>query len=125
MWPWSKGCCAASWKVSESGVNQEHQSLEHEFKHINERLDRIMSAISDFNDKLQAFFTRQDTAIADLQGDIENLDNQITQLKNQLGTVTPADQALLDGIVSRVSTVSDKLDALDALTPPVTPSTVG
>ena len=107
--------------VVKSPVPEEHDNSSHQFKHINQRLDQIMSAISDFNDKLQGFFNRQDTAIADLQSDVKNLDDQIAQLKAQLGTVTPADQALLDGIVARVSAVSDKLDALDALTPPVTP----
>ena len=107
--------------VVKSPVPEEHDNSSHQFKHINQRLDQIMSAISDFNDKLQGFFNRQDTAIADLQSDVKNLDDQIAQLKAQLGTVTPADQALLDGIVARVSAVSDKLDALDSLTPPVAP----
>lgn len=80
-----------------------------------------MSAISDFNDKLQAFFTRQDTAISDLQGDVKNLQDQIAALQNSSGQITPEDQALLDGITAKVSAVSDKLDQLDQLTPPVTP----
>lgn len=80
-----------------------------------------MSAISDFNDKLTEFFARQDTAITDLQGDVKNLEDQITALQNSAGQITPSDQALLDGIVQRVSVVSDKLDALDQLTPPVAP----
>ena len=80
-----------------------------------------MSAISDFNDKLQAFFSRQDTALTDLQGDVQNLTDQITALQNSAGQITPEDQALLDGIEARVSTISDKLDALDALTPPPAP----
>lgn len=107
--------------VLKSPVPEEHENSSHQFRHINQKLEQIMSAISDFNDKLQGFFNRQDTAIADLQSDVKNLDDQIAQLKSQLGTVTPADQTLLDGIVARVSAVSDKLDALDALTPPVTP----
>ena len=107
--------------VVKSPVPEEHENSSHQFRHINQKLEQIMSAISDFNDKLQGFFNRQDTAIADLQSDVKNLDDQIAQLKAQLGTVTPADQALLDGIVARVSAVSDKLDALDSLTPPVAP----
>ena len=88
---------------------------------INERYSQIMSAISDFNDKLKAFFDRQDTAITDLQGDVKSLQDQIAALQNSTGTITPEDQALLDGITTRVSAVSDKLDALDALTPPAAP----
>ena len=82
---------------------------------------KTVSAISDFNDKLTEFFARQDTAITDLQGDVKNLEDQITALQNSAGQITPSDQALLDGIVQRVSVVSDKLDALDQLTPPVAP----
>jgi len=39
---------------------------------INERFQQIMSALSDFTDKLTTFFDRQDVAITDLQGDIKN-----------------------------------------------------
>lgn len=81
-----------------------------------------MSAISDFASKVQAFFDRQDVAITDLQGDVKNLQDQIAALQASQGTITPEDQALLDGIQARASAVSDKLDALDALTPPVTPT---
>lgn len=83
--------------------------------------DSIMTAISDFTDKMNAFFARQDAAMADLQADVDNLNAQILALQNSAGTITPADQALLDGIVARAQTVSDKLDALDSLTPPVAP----
>src|SRR6266566_6605527 len=80
------------------------------------RHHQLMSAISDFTTKLSAFFDRQDTAITDLQGDVKNLTDQIAALQASPGTITPADQALLDGITARASTISDKLDALDALT---------
>ncbi len=80
-----------------------------------------MSAISEFSDKLNAFFTRQDAAMADLQADIDNLAAQIKALQDSAGTVTPADQALLDAITAKVAAVSDKLDALDNLTPPKAP----
>jgi predicted nucleic acid-binding Zn-ribbon protein len=84
---------------------------------------KIMSAISDFADKQNEFNTRIDNAITDLQGDVKNLTDQITALQNSAGTITPADQALLDGIQKRTSTIADKLDALDALTPPAVPPT--
>lgn len=78
-----------------------------------------MSAISDFADKMKTFFDRQDTAVADLQGDVKNLQDQIAALQNSPGTITPEDQALLDGIEGQASGVADKLDALNAQTPPV------
>lgn len=88
------------------------------------RLERhIMSAISDFAAKQTAFNDRMDKAVADLQGDVKNLNDQITALQNSPGQITPADQALLDGLQARASTIADKLDALDALTPPVPPTT--
>ncbi len=83
---------------------------------------KIMSAISDFAAKQAAFQARIDTAIADLQGDVKSLNDQITALQNSAGGITPEDQALLDGITATSSAVADKLDALDALTPPVAPA---
>ncbi len=81
-----------------------------------------MSAISDFSAKMEAFFLRQDAAMADLQGDIDNLAAQIKALQDSAGTITPEDQALLDGIQAKAQAVSDKLDALDNLTPPKAPT---
>ncbi len=81
-----------------------------------------MSAISTFAANVQSFFDRQDTAITDLQGDVNSLSDQIEALQNSAGQITPEDQALLDGITARAQTVADKLDALDALTPPAPPA---
>lgn len=85
-------------------------------------IQRIMSAISDFSAAVTAFFDRQDTAITALQGDVQALKDEIAKLQNSPGTITPEDQALLDGIQTRAKAVADKLDALDALTPPVNPT---
>ena len=93
-------------------------------EHLSHQVYHIMSIISDFTTKLNVFFDRQDKAVSDLQGDVDNLTKQIAALQASAGTVTPEDQALLDGIQARASSVSDKLDALDALTPPVTPTSV-
>ena len=82
---------------------------------------QIMSAISDFAAAQTKFQDRMDTAVTDLRGDVKNLNDQIAALQASPGTITPADQALLDGIQTRASTIADKLDALDALTPPVAP----
>lgn len=87
------------------------------------KLEKIMSAISDFAAKVQAHQDAEDTAIAGLTGDVQNLNAQIAALQASQGTITPADQALLDGIEARGQTISDKLAALDALTPPVAPPT--
>jgi len=83
-----------------------------------------MSRISEFADNIKVYQDRQDAAISDLQGDVDNLTKQVAALQTSPGAITPEDQALLDGITARVKGVSDKLDALDALTPPVTPPVV-
>jgi predicted nucleic acid-binding Zn-ribbon protein len=91
-------------------------------KQITNKLDLIMSKISDFAVALNAFFDKQDTAITDLVADVKNLNDQITALQNSSGAITPEDQALLDGLQTRASGIADKLDALDAQTPPVPPA---
>jgi hypothetical protein len=84
--------------------------------------DKIMSAISDFATAQNAFNDQIDTAVTGLTGDVKNLNDQIAALQASNGAITPADQALLDGIQARAKTVADKLTALDALTPPVVPA---
>ena len=82
----------------------------------------IMSAISDFATAQNAFNDRLDTAVANLTADIGSLTAEIAKLQATSGQTTAEDQALLDGIQSRTSTIAAKLDALDALTPPVPPT---
>ncbi len=107
--------------------HQLHQisvKLDDQHRHLRDilnKLEVIMSAISDFAAKVTAFFDRQDLAVTDLQADVKALEDQIAALQASAGVITPEDQALLDGIATRASTISDKLDALDALTPPVAP----
>jgi len=81
----------------------------------------IMSAISDFATAQNAFNDQIDTAVTGLTGDIAALNAKITELQNSQGTITPADQVLLDAIQTRASTIATKLTALDAITPPVVP----
>lgn len=80
-----------------------------------------MSAISDFADKMSTHNNQVDTAIQGLTDDVGSLKQQIADLQASQGQITPADQALLDGIEAKAQAVSDKLVALDALTPPVAP----
>ena len=80
-----------------------------------------MSAISDFADKMKVHNDKVDAAVTGLQGDVKNLTDQIAALQASAGQITPADQALLDGIEAKAADVATKLDALDALTPPVAP----
>jgi len=82
---------------------------------------KIMSAISDFAAAQTVYNDREDAAIAGLTADVASLNAQILALQNSPGAITPADQALLDGLQARGQTIATKLEALDALTPPVVP----
>lgn len=84
-------------------------------------LEKLMSVFSDFVDKQNAFFDRQDKAVTDLQADVQNLSDQIAALKNST-TISDADKASLDALSARAQGIADKLDALDALTPPAPPA---
>lgn len=90
-------------------------------KKLARKIQNIMSKIADFAAAMSAFNDRVDAAITDLQGDVKSLNDQITALQNSAGTVTAEDQALLDALQARASSIADKLDALDALTPPAAP----
>ncbi len=81
-----------------------------------------MSAVSDFAAKVTAFNDRQDAAVAGITADVTNLNEQIAKLQSTQGTITPEDQALLDGIQARGEAIATKLEALDAITPPVAPT---
>ncbi len=84
--------------------------------------ENIMSVISDFAAKQAAFNDRMDTAIADLQGDVKTLNDEIAKLQASSGAISAEDQALLDGLQTRAQGITDKLEALDALTPPPPPA---
>ena len=81
-----------------------------------------MSAISDYAAKVTAFQDRQDSAIAGVSGDVDFLVAEIKRLQETPGSISPEDQAILDGLQARAEAAAGKLEALDALTPPVTPT---
>src|SRR5689334_11100133 len=76
----------------------------------------IMSKISEFADRQNAFNTRLETAIDGLTADVQNLKALVEQLQNSAGEITPEDQATLDQLEARVRTAVEKAEALDALT---------
>lgn len=94
-----------------------------------------MSPISDFAAKQAAFNKRQadaiDSAVASvtgLTGDIAALNQKIVDLQNSPGTITPEDQALLDGLQADGNALAEKgealsgaLASLDGQTPPAPP----
>lgn len=88
--------------------------------HLKEQ--QIMSAISDFAAKQNEFNDKIDTAVTGLTDDIKALADEIKKLQDSAGTITPEDQALLDGIQARTGAIADKLTALDGLNPPAPPA---
>jgi len=91
---------------------------------------KIMQAIEQYAVKVNSSFDAIGDSIDDLtnsmagvQGDVTELKRMITELQTNPGTLTPADQALLDALearatelVSKTSAVSAALVALDAQT---------
>jgi len=83
--------------------------------------EEIMSKISEFSVKQNAFNDQMDASISGLNDDIKALNDKIVELQNSPGEITPEDQASLDALQARGQSMADKLSALDALTPPVVP----
>lgn len=82
----------------------------------------IMSAISEFAAKQNAFNDRQASAVDGLVADVAALNKKIEDLQNSPGGITPEDQALLNEIEARSDAITTKLEALDSQTPPTVPS---
>lgn len=120
------------WLVAHHSSVSRHD-LEKELSELKEDLLRvtietgkeIMSKISEFATKQNAFNDRVDAAVTGLQQDIKTLNDLIEQLQNSPGEITPEDQASLDALEQRGDAIAAKLEALDALTPPPVPSGSG
>jgi len=84
---------------------------------------RIMSAISDYGDKVTAAFDKLGTAVDGVAADVAFLKAKIEELQNNPGPISPADQAILDAIQARADDLTSKVEALDAATeqPPPPP----
>ena len=98
------------------------RKLDHIFDALHQMEHRIMSAISDFVAKVTAFNQDVSDDLDALQAAIGNLNDTITALNNSAGTVTPADQALIDQAVAQGTALAAKADALAGKTPPAPPA---
>ena len=76
-----------------------------------------MSKITETTDALNAKLDRIGTAVTGVAGDVAQLKVEIQTLRDQLGTLSPDDQAALDAVLARVETIASSVEALDAETP--------
>lgn len=84
---------------------------------------RIMSAISEYTDAVDAKFAEIGTSVDELvasvtgvTGDVATLKELILKLENNPGPITPEDQALLTKSLATVTALADKTKAVaDAL----------
>jgi len=83
---------------------------------IAEMENKIMSAISDYGDRVNSAFDRLGTAVDGIASDVDFLKAEILKLQTNPGPISPEDQAILDGIQSRADTLAAKVEALDAAT---------
>ena len=84
-------------------------------------LELTMTKISDAVAAQRAAFTRLDTALSGLTGDVQSLNDKIVELQGTAGQVTPEDQVLLDEMQTMSEALVTKFEALDALTTAATP----
>lgn len=83
-----------------------------------------MSAVSDYAAKQTKYNSDISTAIDDIVALEKQLNDKITQLQNNPGPISDADQALLDGLVADGAALRDRVKAADTLTPPTVPPAV-
>lgn len=79
--------------------------------------EKLMSTVSDFNEKVTAHLNTIDAGIDGLSGDVAALKQQIADLQAS-ETLSQGDKDQLAAISTRLGAVSDRVAALDALTPP-------
>lgn len=85
------------------------------------RLEKLMSAISDFAAAQRQFNTRLGAAIDGVAADVASLNAKIEELQNTVGDISEEDQALLDELQAQGEAIAARLEAVDALTPPAVP----
>lgn len=89
---------------------------------LNKLEQRIMSVISDFASKMNAYNDQMDQAITGLQAEVQTLTGKIHDLQVSPGQVTPDDQVLLDQVEQRAQVISQKLNDLSNVEAPPAPS---
>lgn len=87
-------------------------------RNLHEMKDEIMSAISDFSDRVKESFTTIGQSVDGITSDFAQLKALIEKLQNSPGSITPEDQATLDQAETQIKGIADKLKALDEATAP-------
>lgn len=90
---------------------------------INERLDNIMSQITDFATATNNVLAKISSDVDSIGVDIAALNAQIAAFNNSPGTLSATDQAALDSISAAATALQNKADALvvpATVTPPAT-----
>ena len=89
------------------------EKAKHQLRDIKARLGAMMSAVTDFHDKIVA-------AMRAIEADVDHIFDALTAIQNSPGTLSPADQASLDDALATAESLKAKADK-DAL-PPVPPT---
>jgi outer membrane murein-binding lipoprotein Lpp len=87
-------------------------------QNLNNKLEQIMSQITDFAAKCQASLDKVSGDLDSITTDIAALNTLIQTLQNSPGTLGPADQAALDTIATNAAALATKADGV---VPPVLP----
>ena len=98
------------------------KAIQQQLTALTQKVEHLMSAITDFAAKVNGYFDKQDAAVADIVTEMKDLNDQIAKLQGTSGAITPEDQALLDGVQARAASVTDKVAALDTIVKPVVPT---
>lgn len=89
---------------------------------IDRRTKKLMSIISDYIAKQEAWNGRIATGLDGISTDVDALNAKITELQNSPDAVTPADQARIDALVTAGEALATRVEGLDAQHPPKAPA---
>ena len=89
---------------------------------LHQKVDQIMSAISDFKVKQDAHNQKVSDDLDAIAAQVKTMNDLIAKLQTSPGTITPEDQATLDQLDAAGAALATKADAMIAVTPPVVPA---
>lgn len=98
-----------------------HIPVRRQYAIILEKLERIMSKISDYADAVKASFDAISVGLDGVSSDLDALAKKIDELQNSPGGITPEDQARLDEIQTMADSLKNRVADLDARNPPAPP----